>query len=113
MPARYLQPTTPGGLLSPSVGDELTASEELVIQAIAAGTYFVENEVPSGTVNGTNDTFTLAANPNPDSSLELKVNGVYMKAGGVDFTLTGTSIVFVIPPATDSLILASYRVSPV
>lgn len=113
LPSRFLQPLTPGGLLSPSVGDELTANEESVVQAIAAGTYFVENEVPSGTIDGSNVTFTLAGNPNPDASLELKMNGQYLKAGGEDFTLSGTSITMVNAPPTGSLLLASYRVSPV
>lgn len=106
-------PTAPGGLLSPSSGDELTASEELVVQAISAGSYFVENEVPSGTVNGSNATFTLAGTPNPAGSLELKVNGQYLKAGGVDFTLAAATITMVTAPPTGSIILAGYRVSPV
>lgn len=113
MPSRFLNPTTPGGLLSPSTGDELTPSEELVIQAIAAGTYFVENEVPSGTVNGVNTVFTLAGTPNPATSLELKVNGAYQKAGGEDFTLAGNQITFATAPDESSLLLAAYRISPV
>ena len=112
MPSRYLSPTTPGGLLSPSLGDELTPGEELVVQAIAAGTYFVENEVPTGTVNGSNATFTLAGTPNPAASLQLYVNGVHLKVTE-DYTLSTATITFVIPPDTGSLILASYRVSPV
>lgn len=93
--------------------DELTASEELVVQAIAAGTYFVENETPTGAINDVNVTFTLAGNPNPDASLELYKNGVLQKAGGVDFTLSGSTITFVLAPETGSILLASYRVSPV
>lgn len=113
MPARFLRPTAPGGLMSPAAVVELTSDEELVIQTIAAGGYFFENEVPSGTVNGSNTTFTLANTPNPATSLELKVNGVYQKAGGEDYTLTDDTIEFVVAPPTSSILLASYRVSPV
>lgn len=111
-PARYLSPTTPGGLLSPSTGDELTPTEELTVQAIAGGTYFVENEVPSGTVNGTNKIFTLAGTPNPASSLELSLNGSQQKAGGADFTLATATVTFVIAPESGSTLLASYRIAP-
>lgn len=113
MSSRYLNPSTPGGLLSPVDGNELTSGEELVVQAIAAGTYFVENEVPTGTVNGSNAAFTLAGTPNPAASLEVYVNGVHMKSGGEDFSLSGSTITFTVAPATGSLLLASYRISPV
>ncbi len=91
----------------------MTSGEELVVQAIAAGTYFVENEVPAGLINDVNVTFTLAGNPSPDSSLELKLNGQYLKAGGEDFTLSAVTITMVVAPPTGSILLASYRISPV
>lgn len=83
-----------------------------IIQSIEDGTYFIENEVPVGTVDGSNTDFTLAYTPNPASSLELVVNGIQLKAGGEDFTLTSDAIVFVTAPPHNSLILASYRVTP-
>ena len=67
-------------------------------------------ETPSGTINGSNDTFTLSNSP-LSASLNLYLNGLRMRAGASnDYTITGTSITFdpdMIPQSGDSLI-ASY-----
>lgn len=72
---------------------------------------FVDNEVPSGIVNGLNTTFTLNSAPS-GSSLVLFRNGVRQQAG-VDYTLTGSSIVFASAavPQTQDTLLASYRIA--
>ena len=69
------------------------------------------NETPTGTVNGSNNTFTIVATPNPTASLALFKNGLLMEAGGVDYTLTGASIVFVTAqiPLTGDILLATYQ----
>lgn len=112
MAGKVLNPNTPGGLLT-EISGLLTANEELVIQAITAGTYFYYNTVPSGTVDSSNVTFTLSATPNPVASLRLLKNGQLLKAGGVDFTLSGATITMVIPPDSGDLLLAHFTVSPV
>ena len=67
---------------------------------------WVFNETPSGTVNGSNTTFTLSASP---AGLVLSKNGVVMKPGsGNDYTLSGTTITFATAPATGSVILATF-----
>jgi hypothetical protein len=80
------------------------------LTATAAPT-FVTREVPSGTVNGTNDTFTLANTPTAGSD-EVFVNGILQDAGaGNDYTLTGATITFLtgsIPLAGDK-VRVSYR----
>lgn len=95
-----------------ATGDELTLDEELIVGAIESGTYFVENEVPSGTINGSNTSFTLASSPNPASSLDLFVNGQKQKAGGEDFSLSGSTITMVLAPESGDILLANYRVDP-
>lgn len=111
--SRLLNPTTPGGLLS-QVQGLLTAAESLVIQAITLGTYFVFNETPSGTKNGSNQVFTLSSTPKPAASVELSYNGQLLQAGGGDFTLSGNTITFVaIKPVASDVLLANYTVSPV
>ena len=72
---------------------------------------FADNETPTGTINGTNDTFTLANTPSPAESLELYHNGLLMLAGGVDYTLTTATIVYeagAIPQTGDNHV-AFYR----
>lgn len=110
--SRYLQPTTPGGLLSPSSGDELTPDEELVVQAIAGGTYFVDNGTPTGSINDVNVTFTLASTPKPVGSLNVYLNG-QRQTLTTDYSLAGSTLTFVTPPPTGSLLRVSYRFSPV
>ena len=109
--SRIINPSTPGGLLSPGPVT-LTPNEELVLQAQVNGTYFVENEVPSGSINDSNTSFTLAGTPNPAGSLQLYLNGAHLKVTE-DYTLSGATITMVSAPPTGSLLLATYRVSPV
>jgi uncharacterized protein YoxC len=72
---------------------------------------FTDAEVPSGTVNGTNLTFTLTATPDPVLSLKLFKNGMLLKQNA-DYTISGATLTFtsaqVTPQAGDS-ILAYYR----
>ncbi len=110
--SRFLNPTSPGGLLSPDTGDELTDDEVLVVQAITAGTYFTEGEVPTGLVNGANKEFVLPETPNPSGSLLFFVNGQLLKAAD-DYTLSTATITVATAPPTGSNLLAVYRVSPV
>jgi hypothetical protein len=54
---------------------------------------FSSAEVPSGAIDGNNNTFTLAAAPNPPSSLAIYVNGLLMLQG-TDYTLSGSTVLF-------------------
>lgn len=70
---------------------------------------FSDAETPSGAINGTNLTFTLANTPSPAASLMLVLNSGVQVAGGIDYTLSGTTITFVNPPQTSSILRAWYR----
>ena len=74
-------------------------------------TSFHDAELPSGTVNGTNLTFTLAATASPAASLTLYKNGVLLTQGA-DYALSGATVTFanttVAPQVGDSLTV-SYR----
>jgi hypothetical protein len=75
-----------------------------------AGPVFADGEVPGGTLDGTNGTFTLANTPSPAGSLVLYRNGMAQKPA-VDYTLTAASVQFLagaIPQPGDTL-LAWYR----
>ena len=74
------------------------------------GPGFVDHEVPTGLVNSSNATFTLAAAPLPASSLMLYRNGLLMRSG-LDFNLSGSTIAFTVQavPQTGDGLLASYR----
>ena len=59
---------------------------------------FADAETPSGTINGTNASFTLAHTPNPAASLILVSDGTTLAGGGVGFTLTTNSLSLVSAP---------------
>lgn len=77
---------------------------------------FVDGEVPTGIVDGVNKAFGLTNAPNPASSLVVWVNGIKAEPL-VDYTLSGSTVTFVNPPAAGSssgglgpdVITVSYR----
>lgn len=70
---------------------------------------FVDKETPSGTINGSNVTFTLAFTP-VSGSEHLYLNGVLQKPGaGNDYTISGATITYNNAPQTGDVLLASYR----
>lgn len=76
-------------------------------------TNFVNNETPSGTVNGSNTTFTLASTPAAGSagisSVRLYLNGQLLEQGsGNDYTISGTSITMLFAPTTGDKLRAYY-----
>lgn len=78
--------------------------------AVFGSSNFVFNEIPSGTVNGTNPTFTLANTP-ITGSVQLYVDGVHMNPGGSnDYTISSATITFLTGaiPQTGDIILAAY-----
>ncbi|MDQ2946282.1 MAG: hypothetical protein M3Y27_10140, partial [Acidobacteriota bacterium] len=77
----------------------------------SGSTGFVDAEVPSGTIDGSNTDFALTSAPNPPASLQLSRNGLLTRQG-VDYTLTNASITFLGPsiPTSGDRISAYYRV---
>lgn len=71
---------------------------------------FADAEVPGGTIDGTNVTFTLENAPDPAASLQLFLNGELLDQGD-DYTLSGATITFTgaDPPSGDDQLLAWYR----
>lgn len=67
------------------------------------------NETPSGTINGSNTAFTLAAAPS-GGRLVLFLNGVYQKPT-TDYTLSGTTITMVTAPSSATPGLVAHYVT--
>lgn len=71
-------------------------------------------EVPAGTLDGRNITFTLKAAPigvsaaNPDGSLHLYRNGILLSARNGDFNFSGATISFLAIPHAGDFLLAEY-----
>lgn len=71
---------------------------------------FADEEVPSGLLNGSNVTYTLAHTPSPAASLILTLNGVIQHQGvSKDYTLSTATITMAAAPASTDVLLAWYR----
>ena len=83
------------------------------VRAVGSGvSSFIDNQVPSGNVDGVNKSFSLSTVPSlggAGSSLHLHRNGILQKAG-TDFNLNGNIITFINAPLTGDMLLASYRI---
>ncbi len=71
---------------------------------------YSDNETPSGTINGSNTTFTLLNAPSPAASLQVYLNGLLM-AQAVDYSISNSTLTFAVAstPQTGDVLLASYR----
>jgi hypothetical protein len=74
---------------------------------------FMDQDLPAGIVDGSNNSFRLSAVPNPASSLDVYRNGL-LQEPGTDYTLAGSNVIQFtagnIPQPGDTL-LANYRLS--
>jgi hypothetical protein len=73
----------------------------------ASGNTVVVGEVPSGDIDDSNVTFTLAHTP-ATGTLALYLNGQRLKATD-DYTLTGATITMVSAPLTGSNLIVDYE----
>jgi hypothetical protein len=69
---------------------------------------FVDKEVPTGSINSSNVTFTLSNTP-VSGSEHVYLNGLLQEDGGGDYTLSGLTITFVVAPDTGDKLVVSYR----
>lgn len=70
---------------------------------------FVDEEIPSGSINSSNTTFTLANTPIA-GSVKVYLNGLRQRVGaGNDFTISGSTITYLTAPATGDWLVVDYR----
>ena len=70
---------------------------------------FVDKEVPSGTIDGANVTYTLANTPIAGSE-HIYLNGVLQESGaGNDYTITGATITYIVAILTGEKLRVTYR----
>ena len=95
-----------------SSGQVLTSngsSSDPTFQA-AAGLIPYYQEVPAGTINGSNTTFTLAHTPTSATSVLLLENGLGQTQGAMaDYTISSATITYNTAPPTGTLLLAQYH----
>jgi hypothetical protein len=77
------------------------------IPASASIPNFADAEIPGGSINGSNVTFSLAHAPNPQISLSLYLNGLLQLP--TSYSLSGSTITMTAAPHTGSVLEAYYR----
>lgn len=80
----------------------------MLISAGSGGITSAFAETPSGTVNSSNVTFTLANTPADTNGVLVLLDGV-VQYNGVDYTVSGSTITFSTAPVTGSTIFAYYN----
>ena len=69
----------------------------------------VYREVPTGTINGVNATFTLANTPIAGTE-QVHLNGIYQYPGaGNDYTISGATITMLNVPQTGDRLVVDYQ----
>ena len=69
---------------------------------------YIDEELPTGTVNGVNKVFSTSIAPSPGSSVYVFLNGQLMTPT-VDYALSGGTVTFVTAPGIGDVLLISYR----
>lgn len=70
---------------------------------------FITRETPTGSVNGSNTSFTLANTPSAGTE-EIYLNGILMDSGaGNDYTISGATITMLVVPQTNDKLRVNYR----
>jgi len=89
--------------------DYRVAALEAAVAALQGSSLptFVDNEIPSGTVDGSNAVFTLAHTP-ATASEQFFVNGLRQQRV-TDYTIAGAVVTLIVPPDQDSVLVATYR----
>ena len=87
-----------------TVEDDVTA-----LQAGSTNSVY-EGETPTGTINGSNQSFTVA-HTYVATSLKVYKNGIRLMGGGQDYTETSGGFTMVTAPATGTRLLVDYMVS--
>jgi hypothetical protein len=105
--------TTPAITISTTITGVLKGNGTAISAATAGTDYmapanFVVRETPSGTINGSNVTFTLANTP-VSGTEQIYLNGILQESGaGNDYTISGATITYLTAPATGDRLKATY-----
>jgi len=101
----WLCTSNPGGTL----GTTAIVFQAIPTSAGLSNTNFVDKEIPSGSINGVNTTYTLANTPVTGSE-HVYLNGILQESGaGNDYTISGSTITYLTSPLTGEKLRVSYR----
>jgi len=91
-------------------GDATITNAGVVSIVNGLNNHITWNETPSGTIDGSNVTFTLANTPSANSHVLLFLNGVLQKQGAsFDYQISGVTITYNTAPVSGDSLLATYQ----
>lgn len=94
--------------LSGDVSAVTAAGEVTLVSNVLKATNYITREAPTGSVNGSNVTFTLAYTP-VSGSESVFLNGILQEPGsGNDYSISGGTITFADAPVSGDRIRVSY-----
>ena len=83
--------------------------QQIPTTAGLSNTNFVDKEIPSGSINGSNTAFTIANSPVAGSE-HIYLNGMLLESGaGNDYTISGANITLLSAPLTGEKLRVTYR----
>ena len=83
--------------------------QQIPTTAGLSNTNFVDKEIPSGSINGSNTAFTIANSPVAGSE-HVYLNGMLLESGaGNDYTISGANITLLSAPLTGEKLRVTYR----
>ena len=92
-----------------TIGSTAITFQQIPTTAGLSNTNFVDKEIPSGSINGSNTAFTLANTPIVGSE-HVYLNGMLQESGaGNDYTISGTAITMLSAPLTGEKLRVTYR----
>jgi hypothetical protein len=101
----WLSTANQGGTL----GTTAITWQQIGVSSGLSSTNFVDKEIPSGSINGANATFTLANTPTAGSE-HVYLNGLLQESGaGNDYTISGATITMLTAPLTGDKLRVTYR----
>jgi hypothetical protein len=68
----------------------------------------VVREIPTALIDGSNTAFTLANTPVSDTE-QVFLNGLLQDARGLDYSISGASVTFFMPPLSGDRVLVTYQ----
>ena len=90
-------------------GDATITNAGVVSISGGIANHLVTREAPSGSINGSNTTFTLAHTPSPVGSEMVFLNGLLQESGaGNDYTISGATITYLTAPQTGDTLYVTY-----
>ena len=92
-----------------TLGSTAITWQQIPTTAGLSNTNFVDKEIPSGAINGSNTAYTLANTPVAGSE-HVYLNGMLIESGaGNDYTISGANITLLSAPLTGEKLRVTYR----